>query len=612
MEEPRESEVGKILKVAGPLIIAERMAGAKMFELVKVGWQKLVGEIIKLDKDKASIQCYEETSGLTVGDPIIRTKKPLSVRLGPGIIETIFDGIQRPLKTIAEHTNNSVFIPRGVEVPILDESKLWNYKPDTRLKVGDLITGGDVFGHVSENMLFKDHRIMLPPRLKGRISYIAPPGEYNINENVLEIEYNDKKVQLNMCHDWPVREPRPYTDKVLSQAPLLTGQRVLDALYPTVLGGTCAIPGAFGCGKTCISQAISKYSNTEIIVYVGCGERGNEMAEVLKDFPELTIKSEEGQEVNIMQRTCLIANTSNMPVAAREASIYTGITLSEYFRDQGFNVAMMADSTSRWAEALREISGRLGEMPAEQGYPAYMGSKLARFYERAGRVQCYGSPNRFGSVTIVGAVSPPGGDFSDPVTTQTLNIVQVFWGLDKKLAQRKHFPSVNWTLSYSKYEERLEQFFDKEDSEFNSCKTLFKQILQQEEELNDIVQLVGKDSLTEDQKVTLDMAKLIKDNYLAQNFYSKHDYWCPLQKTIGMTKCIARFYNNTQELLRERRDSKENKFTWAMISSEVKDIKKELVDMKFIAPKSDPKVMEEKFNQILEQIHQTFENLRKY
>ena len=301
---------------------------------------------------------------------------------------------------------------------------------------------------------------MIPPNMKGRISYIAPAGEYNVNENVLEVEFNEKKFNLNMCHDWPVREPRPYTDKVLSRAPLLTGQRVLDALYPTVLGGTCAIPGAFGCGKTCISQAISKYSNTEIIVYVGCGERGNEMAEVLKDFPELTIKSDEGEEVNIMQRTCLIANTSNMPVAAREASIYTGITLSEYFRDQGYNVAMMADSTSRWAEALREISGRLGEMPAEQGYPAYMGSKLARFYERAGRVQCYGSPNRFGSVTIVGAVSPPGGDFSDPVTTQTLNIVQVFWGLDKKLAQRKHFPSVNWTLSYSKYEERLEGFFD--------------------------------------------------------------------------------------------------------------------------------------------------------
>lgn len=612
MEEPKESEVGKILKVAGPLIIAERMAGAKMFELVKVGWDKLVGEIIKLDKDKASIQCYEETSGLTMGDPIIRTKKPLSVKLGPGIIETIFDGIQRPLKTIAEHTNNSVFIPRGVEVPILDESKTWNYKPNTRLKVGDLVAGGDVFGHVSENMLFKDHRIMLPPRMKGRITYMAPPGEYTINDNVIEIEYKDKKYELNMCHDWPVREPRPYTDKVLSRAPLLTGQRVLDALYPTVLGGTCAIPGAFGCGKTCISQAISKYSNTEIIVYVGCGERGNEMAEVLKDFPELTIKSDEGEEVNIMQRTCLIANTSNMPVAAREASIYTGITLSEYFRDQGYNVAMMADSTSRWAEALREISGRLGEMPAEQGYPAYMGSKLARFYERAGRVQCYGSPNRFGSVTIVGAVSPPGGDFSDPVTTQTLNIVQVFWGLDKKLAQRKHFPSVNWTLSYSKYEERLEQYFDRQDSEFNACKTLFKQILQQEEELNDIVQLVGKDSLTEDQKVTLDMAKLIKDNYLAQNFYSPHDYWCPLQKTIGMTKCIARFYNNTQELLRERRDSKDNKFTWAMISSEVKDIKKSLVDMKFINPKSDPKHMDEKFNQILEQIHATFENLRKY
>lgn len=612
MEEPRESEVGKILKVAGPLIIAERMAGAKMYELVKVGWHKLVGEIIKLDRDKASIQCYEETSGLTVGDPIIRTKKPLSVKLGPGIVETIFDGIQRPLKTIAEFTNHSVFIPRGVEVPVLDETKLWDFKPNPKLKVGDIVSGGDIFGSVYENKLFKKHQIMIPPRLKGKITYLRETGDININETVLELEYNEKKHTLTMCHDWPVRQPRPYTDKVLSTAPLLTGQRVLDALYPTVLGGTCAIPGAFGCGKTCISQAISKYSNTEIIVYVGCGERGNEMAEVLKDFPELTIKSDEGEDVNIMQRTCLIANTSNMPVAAREASIYTGITLSEYFRDQGYNVAMMADSTSRWAEALREISGRLGEMPAEQGYPAYMGSKLARFYERAGKVECYGSPHRMGSVTIVGAVSPPGGDFSDPVTTQTLNIVQVFWGLDKKLAQRKHFPSVNWNLSYSKYEERLEDYFNKMNPEFNACKTLFKQILQQEEELNDIVQLVGMDSLTEDQKVTLAMAKMIKDNYLCQNFYSDYDYWCPVQKTIGMTMSMANFYNYTQELLKERRDSKDSKFTWAMIQSEVKHLTRLLVEMKFLAPKTEPEEMDQYFQNLNEQIKDTFENLRKY
>lgn len=612
MEILKESEVGKILKVAGPLIIAERMAGAKMFELVKVGWQKLIGEIIKLDRDTASIQCYEETSGLTVGDPIIRTMKPLSVRLGPGILEGIFDGIQRPLKSIAELNNNSVFIPRGVEVPILDEGRIWDYWVEEGVKVGDLVAGGDIFGHVWENNLFKDHRIMVPPKLKGKITWMAPPGKYTIVDKMMVIEFNGKKHELTMTHDWPVRQPRPYTDKVLSREPLLTGQRVLDALYPTVLGGTCAIPGAFGCGKTCISQAISKYSNTDLIVYVGCGERGNEMAEVLKEFPELTITSKEGKEENIMQRTCLIANTSNMPVAAREASIYTGITLSEYFRDQGYHVAMMADSTSRWAEALREISGRLAEMPAEQGYPAYMGSKLARFYERAGKVVCYGSPNRSGSVTIVGAVSPPGGDFSDPVTTQTLNIVQVFWGLDKKLAQRKHFPSVNWNISYSKYEERLEDFFADQDKDFNDSKRLFKKILQQEEELNDIVQLVGKDSLTEDQKVTLDMAKMIKNNYLAQNFYSAHDYKCVLQKTIGMTNTMASFYNNTQELIKERRESKEGKFTWAIISEQVGDIKRQLVQLKFIDPKTKKSEMAAIFDKLNEDIQQKFEEIRKY
>ena len=346
-----------------------------------------------------------------------------------------------------------------------------------------------------------------------------------------------------MSHFWPVRKPRPVLEKLQGSEPLLTGQRVLDALYPSTLGGTCAIPGAFGCGKTCISQALSKYSNSQCVVYVGCGERGNEMAEVLEEFPELTTKDADGKEQSIMLRTCLVANTSNMPVAAREASIYTGITLSEYFRDMGINVAMMADSTSRWAEALREISGRLAEMPADQGFPAHLGSKLAQFYERAGKARCLGSPDRIGTISIVGAVSPPGGDFSDPVTSATLEIVQVFWGLDKKLAQRKHFPSVNWGISYSNYDRVLTEYYNKRDPEFMKFKDTIKRILQDETDLQEIVQLVGKDSLDEEQKAVLEVAKLIKEEFLQQNAFSPHDYNCPLPKTIGMMKCIVTYYD---------------------------------------------------------------------
>jgi len=350
-------------------------------------------------------------------------------------------------------------VPRGVDVPCLDQDKLWEYTPNDKLKVGDLVTAGDVLGYVFENDLFAEHRIMVPPKVYGRIKEIMPKSSYCVSQPVVVVEYEGKEKEINLSHFWPVRQARPVAEKLAGKIPLLTGQRVLDTLFPTVQGGTCAIPGAFGCGKTCISQAISKHSNSECIIYVGCGERGNEMAEVLQEFPELTTVIN-GKTYDIMQRTCLVANTSNMPVAAREASIYTGISLAEYFRDMGYNVSMMGDSTSRWAEALREISGRLAEMPADSGYPAYLGAKLAQFYERAGRVQCLGSPNREGSVTIVGAVSPPGGDFSDPVTSATLSIVQVFWGLDKKLAQRKHFPSVNWSISYSNYDRVLEDYFN--------------------------------------------------------------------------------------------------------------------------------------------------------
>jgi len=394
-------------------------------------------------------------------------------------------------------------VPRGVDVPSLDQDKLWDYTPLKSLKAGQLIVGGDMLGSTFENDLFSEHRIMVSPKITGRLVEVMPAGQYTVSQPIAVLEtQSGKKVNVSMSHFWPVRNPRPVAEKLPGNNPLLTGQRVLDALFPTVQGGTCAIPGAFGCGKTCISQALSKYSNSDCIIYVGCGERGNEMAEVLDDFPKLKTEIK-GKQYDIMQRTCLVANTSNMPVAAREASIYTGITLAEYFRDMGFNVAMMADSTSRWAEALREISGRLAEMPADAGFPAYLGAKLAQFYERAGRVTCLGSPGREGSISIVGAVSPPGGDFADPVTSATLSIVQVFWGLDKKLAQRKHFPSVNWNISFSNYDRVLGEYYSKHDPEFMPYREAIKKILQQEDELTEIVQLVGKDSLSEDQKAIL-------------------------------------------------------------------------------------------------------------
>jgi len=428
-DQDSEKVFGYVFGVSGPVVTAENMSGSAMYELVRVGHDELVGEIIRLEGDMATIQVYEETSGVTVGDPVLRTGKPLSVELGPGIMGSIFDGIQRPLETICD-LSKGIYIPKGINIPCLNVTKEWEFTPREGLKVGAHITGGDVYGIVPENTMVT-HKVMLPPNARGTVTYLAPPGNYNVNDTVLEVEFEGVKSKHSMLQIWPVRQPRPCSEKLPANYPLLTGQRVLDALFPCVQGGTTAIPGAFGCGKTVISQSLSKFSNSDVIVYVGCGERGNEMAEVLKDFPELTTEVN-GKQESIMKRTTLVANTSNMPVAAREASIYTGITLSEYFRDMGLNVSMMADSTSRWAEALREISGRLAEMPADSGYPAYLGARLASFYERAGRVTCLGNPQRHGSVSIVGAVSPPGGDFSDPVTSATLGIVQVFWGLDKK------------------------------------------------------------------------------------------------------------------------------------------------------------------------------------
>ncbi|KAM3214435.1 hypothetical protein ACQJBY_066748 [Aegilops geniculata] len=569
-EGERESEYGYVRKVSGPVVVADGMGGAAMYELVRVGHDSLIGEIIRLEGDSATIQVYEETAGLTVNDPVLRTKKPLSF-------------------------------------PALDKDQQWEFQPN-KLGVGDNITNGDLYATVFENTLMK-HHIALPPGAMGKISYIAPAGQYSLQDTVLELEFQGIKKEFTMLHTWPVRTPRPVASKLAADTPLLTGQRVLDALFPSVLGGTCAIPGAFGCGKTVISQALSKYSNSDTVVYVGCGERGNEMAEVLMDFPQLTMTLPDGREESVMKRTTLVANTSNMPVAAREASIYTGITIAEYFRDMGYNVSMMADSTSRWAEALREISGRLAEMPADSGYPAYLASRLASFYERAGKVQCLGSPDRTGSVTIVGAVSPPGGDFSDPVTSATLSIVQVFWGLDKKLAQRKHFPSVNWLISYSKYSTALEGYYEKFDPGFIDMRTKAREVLQREDDLNEIVQLVGKDALGESDKITLETAKLLREDYLAQNAFTPYDKYCPFYKSVWMMRNIIHFNTLANQAVERAANADGHKITYAVVKSRMGDLFYRLVSQKFEDPAEGEDVLIAKFQKLYDDLTTGFRNL---
>lgn len=598
------ADLGLVQKVAGPLVVAENMSGTKMFEVVRVGVERLVGEIIRLDGDTASIQVYEETFGLTVGDPVFKTGMPLSLELGPGILDGIYDGIQRPLERI-QNICQSVFIPRGVDVPNLDRDIKWPWTPDA-IRVGDLVSGGDIIGSVKENGLFKAHKIMIAPKIQGRVKRIAPAGSYTLNDTICEVEEGGKVEKVALFHAWPVRQPRPVVDKLQGKTALMTCERVIDALFPVTQGGTAAVPGAFGCGKTVISQALSKYSNSDVVVYVGCGERGNEMAEVLSDFPELTTRID-GKDEQIMQRTTLVANTSNMPVAAREASIYTGICTAEYFRDQGFNVAMMADSTSRWAEALREISGRLAEMPADSGYPAYLGARLASFYERGGRVQCLGSPAREGSITVVGAVSPPGGDFTDPVTSATLSIVQVFWGLDKKLAQRKHFPSINWNISFSKYIRILEPFFEQYDPEYQMLQQKMKEILQTEDDLQEIVQLVGKDSLSEDQKCTLEVAKIVREDFLQQNGFTDYDFMCPLAKTIGMMKVIVTFHDVAQKTIVE--STGDHKIGWYTIYTAMRDLITKITNMKFEMPRQSEAHYKKVFGDLSDEIVSAFRTL---
>lgn len=552
---------------------------------------------------------YEETSGLSEGDPVVRTGAPLSVELGPGLLGNIFDGIQRPLENIAK-TTGDVFIPRGVALPALDADRRWEFSPV--VKPGDRVSGGDIYATVFENTLLK-HHVMLPPETMGKVTYVAPAGDYTVGEKVIELEFQGEKKEITMSQLWPVRKPRPVVQKLKASVPLLTGQRVLDTLFPSVLGGTCAIPGAFGCGKTVISQALSKYSNCDGIIYVGCGERGNEMAEVLMDFPQLSMTMPDGTEESIMKRTVLVANTSNMPVAAREASIYTGITLAEYFRDMGYNFGMMADSTSRWAEALREISGRLAEMPADSGYPAYLGARLASFYERAGRARCLGGPDREGSVTIVGAVSPPGGDFSDPVTSATLGIVQVFWGLDKKLAQRKHFPSVNWLISYSKYLQTLQPYFDKFDPELPELLRSAREILQKEDELNEIVQLVGKDALAEADKITLEAARLLREDFLQQNAFSSHDKYCPLYKSAAMVKNMIYFHRRATAAVERTvgAAAEGRRVTFNEIKANMGDLLYRLSSQKFEEPSDGEEVLKGRFVALNNDLKEAFERLEE-
>ena len=527
--------MGKIVKVSGPLVVATGMQEANMADVVRVGKQRLIGEILNMTGDAASIQVYEETSGLGPGAEVVTTGAPLSVELGPGLIENIYDGIQRPLEVIRE-VSGSNNLPRGVEVPALDREKKWEFTPV--VKPGDKVVGGDVLGTVQETDSIL-HKIMLPPKMKGTIVSIQS-GSFTVTEPVYVLQQEDgSQVELPMMQKWPVRVGRPYKHKYPPTIPLQSGQRIVDTFFPVAKGGTAAIPGPFGSGKTVMQHALAKWSDVDLVVYIGCGERGNEMTDVLREFPEL-VDPRTGQ--SLMKRTVLIANTSDMPVAAREASIYTGITIAEYFRDMGYAVAVIADSTSRWAEALREMSGRLEEMPGEEGYPAYLSSRLAQFYERAGSVACIGSDDRRGSLTAVGAVSPPGGDLSEPVSQATMRIVKVFWALDSSLAYRRHFPAINWLNSYSLYLDSLKPWYDEHlGKEFLQNREWAMGVLQEEANLNEIVQLVGKDSLSAGDQITLETAKMIREDFLQQNSFVDIDSYSEYDRQARMLALIREY-----------------------------------------------------------------------
>ena len=532
---------GKVIKVSGPLVVASGMQDANIQDICRVGNLGLVGEIIEMRRDKASIQVYEETSGIGTGEPVITTGSPLSVELGPGLISNMYDGIQRPLKAFMEATQSDYLI-RGKDIDILDREQKWQF--NSRKNEGDYVVSGDILGVIQETKVI-EHRIMVPIGISGTIKRINS-GDYTIKDIVyVLIQENGEEFEGTLMQKWPVRKGRPFKKKLIPNEPLVTGQRVIDTFFPVAKGGSAAVPGPFGAGKTVVQHQIAKFSNVDIVVYVGCGERGNEMTDVLNEFPKL-IDPNTGS--SIMDRTILIANTSNMPVAAREASIYTGITIAEYFRDMGYSVAIMADSTSRWAEALREMSGRLEEMPGDEGYPAYLGSRIAEFYERAGRIETIGSEAREGTITASGAVSPPGGDTSEPVTQNTLRIVKVFWGLDSSLSQRRHFPSIHWLNSYSLYLDEMGQYLDnKHGINWSDRVTHAMNLLQREDELNEIVRLVGVEALSDRDRLTLNSAKMIREDYLQQNAFDEVDTYTSFKKQIAMLSNILTFDHEANE-----------------------------------------------------------------
>ncbi|KGK87525.1 V-type ATP synthase subunit A [Clostridium sp. HMP27] len=535
-------KTGRVVKVSGPLVLAEGMDEANLFDVVRVGNERLIGEIIEMRGDKASIQVYEETSGLGPGAPVVSTGAPLSVELGPGLIEAMFDGIQRPLNAIEEQAG--AFLARGVEVFALDRKKIWHFTPVKA--AGDEVEAGDIVGVVQETSII-EHKIMVPYGVKGKIISLNE-GDYTIVDKIGEIQTEKGVVDLAMMQKWPVRKGRPYARKLNPSAPMITGQRVIDTFFPVTKGGTACVPGPFGSGKTVVQHQLAKWADAQMVVYIGCGERGNEMTDVLNEFPELR-DPKTGEP--LMKRTVLIANTSNMPVAAREASIYTGITIGEYFRDMGYSIALMADSTSRWAEALREMSGRLEEMPGDEGYPAYLGSRLAEFYERAGNVICLGKDGREGALTAIGAVSPPGGDLSEPVTQATLRIVKVFWGLDSQLAYRRHFPAINWLNSYSLYADRVGGWLDENVAEdWTELRTKAMALLQEESSLEEIVRLVGIDALSESDRLKLETARSIREDYLQQNAFHDADTYASLDKQYKMLKLVLQFGDEAQRALK--------------------------------------------------------------
>ena len=580
-------KVGKIIKVSGPLVVAEGMDEANVYDVVQVSDNKLIGEIIEMRGDRASIQVYEETVGIGPGEPVYSTGEPLSVELGPGLLEAMFDGIQRPLKEFQEVAGD--YLNKGVAVPSLNRERKWEFEPV--VSVGEKVEAGDIIGTVQETSVIS-HKIMIPLGVEGTLKSIEK-GSFTVTDTVAVVETANGDVNVQLMQKWPVRRGRKYKQKLNPEAPLVTGQRVIDTFFPVTKGGTACVPGPFGSGKTVVQHQLAKWADAQIIVYVGCGERGNEMTDVLMEFPEI-IDPNTGQ--SLMKRTVLIANTSNMPVAAREASIYTGITIAEYFRDMGYSVAIMADSTSRWAEALREMSGRLEEMPGDEGYPAYLGSRAADFYERSGKVICLGKDGREGALTVIGAVSPPGGDISEPVSQATLRIVKVFWGLDANLAYRRHFPAINWLNSYSLYQTKVDSWMDANvGPEFSQNRKRAMALLQEESSLQEIVRLVGRDTLSEKDQLKLEVAKSIREDYLQQNAFMESDTYTSLTKQDKMLQLVLKFYDEANRGLES--------------GAYLKEISEMPVREKIARAKYMPESDLDKMNDILNEIENEVDNL---